>query len=739
MDAEETYERIQTMSTAADVEDFIESADVEWKPLGGRDNNVGIVRSGSDPAQALAERLTNGIDAVLERAVQESGTGVDSPKSPRKAVEDLFNLSGAGYNDMSKTWVRETAKANLRVMMDEGSDGKHPTIEIQDSGIGQRPADFTETFLSLNEDSKITKPYLIGKYGQGGSNTFDFCEYAIITSRHFAGGDIGWSIVRFNPRLDEEEEYSDGVFEYCVIDGEVPSIPEKYADDWSGSRVRLIDYDASDFNNILGPGRGSLYTVAHEAMFGSLFPFIIHDRRLGRFESDDYSKEKGGRRRTVVGSRYRLDQPAKAVDESREFKQVVVDGLGSIQVRYWVLEDTDDVGQFANDTHPIVLTLHGQNHHEEPKRTLKRTDYNFLKDRLIVEVDCEELSREGKRIFSSTRDRATKGEEYNKVKETLIQALKEDKKLQRLNKEYKQKALSESTNEQEERAKDLLADLLQEPESTDDGEAVTDGGPDDGSGGEEGGGGSREPVEPRHEYPTFVEIDNAGDPIEVKQGRVLRLRLKMDAEAKFDKLDRGEISVHFSDELDELVSYRSETTLDEGWKTFQYQVDDGAEIGTEGEIEAVVEWEEGKLNDIRDAEVVEPPEGSGGKKAVLQAPEIRQVSKDDTEVRETLGWTEDDDVVEYVPEEGDDTVFVAMYNEGIQPIRETLETDKTVQQYDTQYAAYISYWEIMRTKEADEEGLDPGDEYVHQEKNRTAKMLMRSISERMSPEALGII
>jgi len=738
MEGEEVFERLESMSTAADIGDFIESRDLAWKPLGGRDNNVGIVRSGSDPAQALTERITNGIDAILERAVRESGTGLDSPDSPRTAVEEWFGLSEAGYGDMTKKWVRETAEANLKVIMSEGADKDHPVIEIYDSGIGQKPENFPDTFLSLNEDSKIKKPYLIGKYGQGGSNTFDFCEYAIILSRDFEGGDIGWSIVRFNPRLDTEEEYSDGVFEYCVNpDGSIPSIAEEHCSGFEGSKIRLVEYDASSFNNSLAPGKESLYTVAHETMFGSLFPFILEDRRTTRF-----SYEGDARRRTIVGSRYRLDQPAKNVDESREFKRIDLGNLGILQVKYWVLDDTDAVSQFADKTHPIVFTLHGQKHHSEPKRTFKQTNYSFLKDRIIIEINCDDLSRAGKRVFSSTRDRVTKGEEYRKIKRNVIKSLKNDKKLERLEKKYKNKALSESTDEQEQRAKNLLADLLQEPESSEDGKARTDGGPDDGTGGGGGGGGgSRDPVEPRYEYPSFVEIDNAADPIEAKIGRTTRIRLKIDAKDEFDELDKGEIRLEFEGEISEELNYLNETTLSEGWKTFQFEVKSDTDGGIEGTVRAVVEWEGGYLEDNRDIEITEPPKDSGGTKAKLQAPEIRQVTADQVGQREALGWEDDEDAVVqfHSDDEGVGTVFVAMFNEGIQPIRETIETEGTVEQYDSQYAAYISYWEMMRVKDLEEKTTDPDEDYVLSEKNRTAKMLMRSISEGMSPEALGVV
>lgn len=734
----DTLQALTTATTGGDVEDLLENEELVWKPLGDRENNVGTVRSGSDPGQALAERITNGIDAVIERGVHENHIG-NEPESPREAVEDLFGLSKGGFNAMSNEWVRETAENNLRVSMAEGADKNTPTIEVRDEGIGQRPENFPNTFLGLNEDSKITKPYLIGKYGQGGSNTFDFCEYAIVLSRHVDGGNLGWSIVRFNPRLDEEEMYSDGVFEYCVRpDGTIPQINEHLVEDWKGSLVRLVEYEAADFNHSLTPSRGSLYTVAHEVMFGSLFPFILEDTRSTRFESYD-----GARRRTVVGSRYRLDKPAGDVYDAREFRRVDLGDLGSIRVKYWVLEDVDSVSQFVEKTEPVVFTLHGQKHHAESKQFLKQTGYTFLKDRLIVEVNCDDLSQEGKRVFSSTRDRASEGREYRTIINRLSETLENDEELERLNQEFKDRALNEASSEQEEKAKDLLAELLYEPEVATQGEVKTDGGDGSGGDGGNGGGGSRDPVKPRHNYPTFVEIDNSHDPLRAQQGRTMRVRVKTDAADDYETLDRGEITIGWDDVLDEALTYRSETALSEGWKVFQIEVAEDADVGVSGEIKVAAEWPAGRETDTRAATVVEPVEQSGGgtQRAGLQAPEIRQVYEEQDEVRQTVGLTEDDSVVEYTPDDdGPGEVFVAMFNENIQPIRETNETEGIIERYDRQYAAYIAYFEVMRQQELEENGVEePAPGYVKREKNRTATMLMRSISEGLNPEELGVV
>ena len=47
------------------------------------------------------------------------------------------------------------------------------------------------TILSLNESNKISKHYLVGAYGQGGSSTFTFSRLSVIACR-YGDGPIGF-------------------------------------------------------------------------------------------------------------------------------------------------------------------------------------------------------------------------------------------------------------------------------------------------------------------------------------------------------------------------------------------------------------------------------------------------------------------------------------------------------------------------------------------------------------------
>ena len=61
--------------------------------VGGNENNSSNIEVSSDPGRSIMERVTNGIDSVLERLFEEQlGQHKDNPPStPQKAAEKRYN------------------------------------------------------------------------------------------------------------------------------------------------------------------------------------------------------------------------------------------------------------------------------------------------------------------------------------------------------------------------------------------------------------------------------------------------------------------------------------------------------------------------------------------------------------------------------------------------------------------------------------------------------------------------
>ena len=62
----ELFNKLMKAHTVKDVNNIIKliKSEIKWVPVGGKDNNLGIIQMGSDPAAALTERITNGLDAI---------------------------------------------------------------------------------------------------------------------------------------------------------------------------------------------------------------------------------------------------------------------------------------------------------------------------------------------------------------------------------------------------------------------------------------------------------------------------------------------------------------------------------------------------------------------------------------------------------------------------------------------------------------------------------------------------
>lgn len=76
------------------------------RPVGDRENNYGSINIGSDPGHAFVERVTNAIDAVIEReAIRRlrKGKGHGIPATPREAVETWFKVPGGRVSNVTLT------------------------------------------------------------------------------------------------------------------------------------------------------------------------------------------------------------------------------------------------------------------------------------------------------------------------------------------------------------------------------------------------------------------------------------------------------------------------------------------------------------------------------------------------------------------------------------------------------------------------------------------------------------
>lgn len=145
-------------------EDIIEILDeigeskLRFEPVGGRMNNLATINIGSDPAAGVTERITNAIDAVLEKEWIYRNQPNDL-KTPRRAVESWFGIEGGTISkieDALDNRIKSLSSLINVCLYDSGHDSK-PTVEIRDKGLGLKPEEFSKSILDLNSNNKIGK------------------------------------------------------------------------------------------------------------------------------------------------------------------------------------------------------------------------------------------------------------------------------------------------------------------------------------------------------------------------------------------------------------------------------------------------------------------------------------------------------------------------------------------------------------------------------------------------------
>ena len=157
---------------------FEEANSNRWVALGNMPNNQSIVHAQqSNPAAALVEKFTNGLDAILLRRCKAQGIdprGLAAPANMSKAVDKWFG----DLSEKSQQEIRALAEENL-VLYATGSK-QRPCLSFYDAGEGQLPENFPRTFCSLiygsNEGSyKGAVPFVQGRFNMGGTGVLPFC------------------------------------------------------------------------------------------------------------------------------------------------------------------------------------------------------------------------------------------------------------------------------------------------------------------------------------------------------------------------------------------------------------------------------------------------------------------------------------------------------------------------------------------------------------------------------------
>lgn len=410
----------------------------KWHPLGGNVSNYGIVENQqSSPIAALIEKIINSIDAILTRKCLETGIDPRSQDAPRSMEEAVKQFFGMDVESWQLGPFRQKQAEDIQILAD--GPRMDTSLLIYDSGEGQHPDDFEDTFLSLVHGNKNNIPFVQGKYNMGGTGAIVFCgklRYELIASRKWtADGDFGFTLVREHPWTEEEAKTNKNTwYEFLKIDGQIPRFPIDSLDlglrgrqFTTGSLIKLYSYDLpSGARSVISR---DLNQSINEFLFEPALPIYTIDKE------ERYPKDKA-LARELFGLKRRLESDdSKYVEEnfSEEFDSA---DIGHMKVNGYVFHSKVDERsvketretiqrEFFKNNMSVLFSMNGQVHGHYTSEFITRSlKFPLLKSHLLIHVDCTHMLYSfRKELFMASRDRLKDSAESRELRSLLTKIL----------------------------------------------------------------------------------------------------------------------------------------------------------------------------------------------------------------------------------------------------------------------------------------------------------------------------
>ncbi len=652
----------------ADVERAIEDFETahagqfDWFTVGMRRNNSGTIEVSANTGRALVERVTNGVDAVLELEHRVRG-GIPVCRSPREAGHAWLRVPDDGLSAMTPRQRQQLAN-RVTVTMKAGEGPGHRCVEVSDTGIGLSADEMPRTILSLNEENKTEKEYLAGRYGQGGSATLAASKYSLIFSRKSGSSTVAFTVIQYQE--PPPDRVKGGHYVYLRMSERVLETPASDDTPPVGTTCKHFAYDISAFGSPIGPN--SVYGLLQQVLFDPIIP-IWFDNRVH------------GWRRVIKGSRNALNGAVDEGDESKSGPKLAhhakmfhasLGEYGRLGIEYWVLPAPEKnnkrpTAAFVDPRRPIVLTLNGQNQGEMPVSLIRKdAELPYLAHRIICHLDCNAMTALALRgLLVSNREDARSGIVYDMMQKELIQALRSDDELTRLNAEAKESTLKERDESATQTMRQEVARLLRlqgfevSPAT---GAVAGKGDADDRPGRGKRRRSKPNPIE-LHEPPTFVRIVwPADEPILLYPGQRRYVRIETDAHSRHHHPTAPEKSrFNFVISGNEL-RVAGTTTLQGGRMRVMVDCGDASKPDDTGELRVELSRAgQPLLADSRKITVIKRPEAKEAVQKIVM-PQFRVVPVDpDSPEWLRLGWPDDTAIIASYAER-DEGVLVIYYS-----------------------------------------------------------------------------
>lgn len=711
-----------------------------WQAFGDNPSNVSTIGLGANPGKALIERVTNAIDAVIER---ERPKGKKLPTSPREAVKEWFGRPETGPDTGLFNWKYGNVDEKVRVHI-RPSDGEYPTVDVEDQGIGIQPEDFPKTILSLQAGNKLTKLYLAGTFGQGGSASIAFSKYVIVWSRHKDWTHkTGFTVIR---ELELGSEYKENAYAYLTDENGHVMWVDSPTDGEAGTTVRHIEYkmEKQKLGGTLISSPGNLYHAFNAGMFDTMLPFRVIDHRDFKRSRDEVVR--GSRNRLMRETGAAMKEVGTNIVHHHPMEYLMVgDAMKepTLGLEYWVVlsRRKSGVGDnrvilrpqsnelFVNNNYPLVATVNGQVHGEQSAKFLRDMGLPLLSKHIVIHLDASRVNARLRRdLFATTREGFKDGPLLSEVMEKVETILKADDKLFDLEQQLADRIVSSENAHTSSEVKAQVVKLL-----TDAGWPGAQVGPRkvkgkgreiaqalsaEGSG--EGTGGGSEALSEAEPFiaapfPEVNQFEPAIDVLELPQGKAKVVQILSDASREF--ADRGLVALRSEPEgMAEVLSFSAPKSGGFMWRV---QAGEAAKVGDTFALIASLTKPNGEqLQASVVCAVVEPlkdksEEGSGS----VPDFEVIAVSPRDAEAW-SMVWPElppdntpEERLVQvaYRPLKVGDGLFV-YYSTVFQPFAELREKyahrGPLVNAYQSDFEVFTAYHAITQYLDDPLEGLD---------------------------------
>ena len=421
---------------------------IHWRWYGDKENNYKDAGNQAAEAEsALVEKITNARDARLMNECLVKGINPEgnvAPKSLEEAAALFFDdqplsIGGGLIRDWTDSKRTKIARGITLATTGNKPEQGYPSITITDIGEGQSPTDIPKTILSLGESIKLRIPFVHGKFNMGGTAVLRFCGYhniqLIISKRNpklISGNDTnddkwGFTLVKRNyPKGDYRTIFESGetvrssIYTYLAPVG---TDRKPYEGDILSFTSDTLNIFPSGNKPYINPSKWGTVIKLYEYktryrthMFrdgGLLRPLDLLLPRIGLpvrlHECRDYRGHEGSFETTLTGLRVRLEDDKESNLEKGfpDSTELVVDNNKFKITIYAFKEGKAKI--YRNSDKGIMFTLNGQTQGWFSDRFFareKKVGLNYIKDSLIVIVDCSKISFDTQEmLFQNSRDR----------------------------------------------------------------------------------------------------------------------------------------------------------------------------------------------------------------------------------------------------------------------------------------------------------------------------------------------